>query len=387
MPRVAKKRAHYGSGSLVEVKPGVWRIRVRSEHGQICRTVKGSEAQAVRLKLELSKEVKQGEYIPPSPIRFGEYMEEWLENVAKAKAPNTYKAYRATARLYLLPAFGHMTLQKIKASNLRTFFNELTERGLSEAYKAMQYSILLSVFKSAMSDGLIGDNPALKMAGKPQRYRIAESQSEAIKHCWTEQETRKFLAVAQGYGARQAAFYTLALDTGMRRGELCALRWSDIDLLKGTVRVSKSMAANFHVGPTKSRQARAVSISPETLGLLKRLSVAEGGGPDSPVFISTGTGKAMGPTHLSAIEFKKISRLANVKTIKFHGLRHTCATLLLAAGVPVNYVSERLGHKDPAITLRTYAHAIPSGQDFLINKLRAALGFTAEKAPEGVWKN
>ena len=172
-------------------------------------------------------------------------------------------------------------------------------------------------------------------------------------------------------------------------GELCALTWADVDLLKGSVRISKSMASDLRIGPTKSRRARAVTVSPETLECLRRLSAVVPGGADAPLFVNVNDRlSAVGPAMLAGKEFKAIVTLSNVKPIKFHGLRHTCATLLLAAGVPVNYVSERLGHQDPAITLRIYAHAIPSGQAMLMDKLRSALGFTGESMPEqGVWKN
>ena len=389
MPRKIKQRAAYGSGSVVQVRPGVWRVRVRAEGAQICRTVVGSEAQAVRMKKALISQLTDGSYVAPASTTFGEFLTEWLENVAKAKAPNTYKAYKLARDLHLEPALGSMQMQKVRPSDLRAYFNELNEKGLAESTQAQHFSLISAVYRAAINDGLVSDNPALRMAGRPRAYRISESQAEAIKHCWTEQEARRFLAVAQGCGPRQAAFYTLALDTGMRRGELCALTWADVDLLKGSVRISKSMASDLRIGPTKSRRARAVTVSPETLDCLRRLSAVVPGGADAPLFVNVNDRRsAVGPAMLAGKEFKAIVTLSNVKPIKFHGLRHTCATLLLAAGVPVNYVSERLVHQDPAITLRIYAHAIPSGQAMLMDKLRNALGFTGEaKAPAEGWRN
>lgn len=396
MPRKAKKRGAYGGGSVVEVRPGVWRVRVSNEGRQICRTVKGTEAQAVRYKGTLLNEVQTGSYVQASPLSFGAYLNEWLENVAKAKAPGTYWLYRRTADKHILPRLGHLQMQKLKPSDLRAYFADLPE--LASATKQQHYLIIHGALKAALSEGLIKDNAAARMAGKPKRGNEAPAEN-AMLNCWTEAEARNFLAVAQGYGPRQAAFYTLALDTGMRKGELCALKWTDIDFIKGTVRVRASLSyvtGPAVIGPTKNRHTRLLVISPETIAFLQRLSVAQAEVKKarSNIWTETGLvftgrgGKAIRSTNIGFHEFDGLIRLAKVKRIKFHGLRHTCATLLLTAGVPVHYVSERLGHKDPSITLKIYAHVIPSGEKMMIEKIRTALGFTAEaKAPADGWKN
>ena len=396
MPRKIKQRAAYGSGSVVQVRPGVWRVRVRAEGSQICRTVVGSEAQAVRMKKSLISQLTDGSYVAPAPTTFGEYLTEWLENVAKAKAPGTYMLYRRTADKWILPALAGVNLQKLKPSDLRAYFAELSE--LAPSTRQQHYLIIHGALKAAQSEGLVRDNAASKMAGKPKRGAEAPAEN-AMLNCWNEAEARKFLAVAQGYGPRQAAFYSLALDTGMRKGELCALKWADVDFIKGSVRVRTSLSyatGEAVIGPTKNRQARLLTISPETLAFLQRLSIAQadlkrarGAAWTETGLVFTGKfGRPIRSSNIGEHEFDKLIQLAQVKRIRFHGLRHTCATLLLTAGVPVNYVSERLGHQDPAITLRIYAHAIPSGQAMLMDKLRSALGFTGEaKVPAEGWRN
>lgn len=399
MPKVIKKKAHYGSGSIVEVRPGVWRIRVRTEGRQVCETIKGSEAQAVRLRNEIKREADRGSYVAPSLTLFGDYLNEWLENVAKSKSPGTYMLYRRTSDKHILPRLGYMALQKLRPSTFKEYFSDPEIAGLSASTRQQHYLIINGALDAAVAEGgLIRDNPLKRMSGKPKRDP-SESSADAIKHCWTETEARKFLAVAQGYGPRQAALYTLALDTGMRKGELASLKWSDIDWARSVVRVRSTLSyatGPALIGPTKSRKNRALRITEETLGYLQRLSVYQAAlrraaaevWENGDLVFCRNDGKPLRINNIGDREYAGIIRLANIKRIKFHGMRHTCASLLLAAGVPVNYVSERLGHKDPSITLRIYAHCIPSGEAAMLEKLSAALGFTKEReAPAEGWRN
>lgn len=388
MPRVLKKRANYGSGSITELRPGVWRVRVRAEGARISRTVVGSEAAAVRLKKQILQEIGTGSYVQPSPTLFGEYLDEWLESAAKAKAPGTYKLYRRTADRWILPSIGRIPLQMLKPAHIKALFANLPD--FSGSYKQQIYLVICGCLKSAEQEGLVKDNAASKMTKKPRR-EDGKVEAGASINCWTEEEAKRFLAVAQGYGPRQAAFYTLALDTGMRKGELAALQWSDVDWQRSAIRVKGSLSyvtGEPVIGPVKNRQSRRLVISDESLSLLKRLLIANPPPPGNDYIFLRATGKPLLINNLGDREFTKLQTLAKVKRLTLHGLRHTCATLLLSAGVPPNYVSERLGHKDPTITLKIYAHAIPSGEEFLIEKLRRALGFTGEpQAPQHGWKN
>ena len=395
MPRKLKKRASYGGGSVVEVRPGVWRIRMSAESGRICRTVKGNEAQAIRVKNQIQGEVSTGAYTAPSPLTFGEYLDEWLENVAASKAPHTYLLYRRASDKWILPFLGHKQIQKLKPSDLREFFASLPSH-FSVSYKQQMYLIINGSLKAAKMEGVIRDNPAPLLAGKP-RVDKNLSAAYADANCWNEEDARKFLVMAALEGPRQAALYTLALDTGMRKGELCALKWSSINWQESTVHVKASIAYLNGVptiGPTKTRTSRTIVISPESLAALKRLSISQSEEKraypqinDYGLVFTKKDGSPLQFNHLGHREFDAIIKKAKVKRITFHGLRHTCATLLLKNRVPLKYVQERLGHRDPLTTMRTYAHVVPSGEREMIETIREALGFIAERTPptEG-WK-
>jgi integrase len=189
---------------------------------------------------------------------------------------------------------------------------------------------------------------------------------------WTAAEAQTFLETATADGPQPAALYSLALDSGARKGELLGLRWSDVDLEAGTVTIAQQLLANGPTptfGPPKGGRARTVHLDVETCRLLdvhrrhqlevmlrtKRWHVDLG-----LVFADEGDRSGQ-PLMLKSIgqgEFARLTKLAKVTPVRFHDLRHTAATLLLQAGEQVHVVSQRLGHASPTITLNVYSHVL-----------------------------
>ena len=175
----------------------------------------------------------------------------------------------------------------------------------------------------------------------------------------------------------------MALDTGMRKGELGGLRWANVDLDAGKVRIVEQLlkpGPEPVFGPTKTGKPRTVSLAPETVELLRahkrtqaelklrnRATYAEHGlvfakGWSEVRRRTDALGQPLQLNNLGQREFAALIKAANVRRIKFHGLRHTCATLLLQAGQPVHVVSERLGHSKVSMTMEVYAHVLPDMQ-------------------------
>jgi integrase len=232
-----------------------------------------------------------------------------------------------------------------------------------------------------VKEKLITANVAVDLDGKPRRSR--EKSDEARLHAWTAEEAARFLDAAKNAGAQPAALYALALDTGMRKGELGGLRWENVDLAAGTVRVVEqivTLGEKPEFGPLKAGKPRTISLAAETVELLRthkrmqaevklknRTRYADHG----LVFAKewndmrkrTDTlGYPLQLNNLGQREYAALIKAANVRRIKFHGLRHTCATLLLQAGEPVHTVSRRLGHSKVTMTLEVYAHVLPDMQ-------------------------
>jgi integrase len=202
-------------------------------------------------------------------------------------------------------------------------------------------------------------------------------------HAWTATEARAFLQAAREAGPQPAAFYALALDSGARKGELCGLSWGNLDLDAATMRIVQQLlapGAEPTFGPTKTGKPRAVALAPETVELLRanRKQQREVMMANRTTYRDLGlvfakqwpdlqrSGEMLGyplqMNNLGQREYAQLIKAANVRAIRFHGLRHTCAALLLQARQPVHVVSERLGHTKVSMTMGVYAHVLPDMQ-------------------------
>jgi integrase len=388
-------------GSIRERYKDSWSIildmgyRVQPETGKMKRvqkwfTVQGTKRDAERKLTELLHRLHSGEYVEPSKLTVGEWLIEWLETGIKPpnKRLRTYETYKSVIERHLKPALGHIRLQQLKPTDIKRYYNNST---LSSTTLEQHQTILHSALKAAHLQGLVQRNVATLVIGKPHRQ---EGHEDALRHCWEADEARQFIASAKELGPQPAAFYTLALDSGARKGELCGLRWTDIDLDAGTVAIVRQLikpGPQPLFGPLKNGESRTISSAPETTVLLRKhkahqaeLKLANGAHYHDHGLVfakewehlqrhGDTLGHPLQMNNLGQNEYRRTIKVAGVRTIKFHGLRHTCATLLLQAGVPIKVVQERLGHRRIEITLNIYAHALPSMQQDSAAKLAALL--------------
>jgi integrase len=293
--------------------------------------------------------------------------------------PGTYVAYKGIIENHLAKAaMAGIPLQKLRPSHLESYYAVAT---VSTSTLSEHHTVIRRALRKAVRDRLVTMNVAADLEGRPRRQR--SRSDEATAHCWTADEVRTFLATATATGPQDAAFYALALDSGARKSELCGLRWADVDLEAGRVGIVQQLdtpgpAPTF--GPTKNKRPRTIAIGAETVAFLRahkqqqaelkmanRTSYHDFGLVFAKEWGELRTrkdllGQPLQKNNLGERSFDRLSKAANVRRIKFHGLRHTCATLLLRAGVPVHVVAERLGHSDVSITLNTYAHVLPDMQ-------------------------
>ncbi len=342
-----------------------------------------TEAAAKAARDEARVKAYRGEYIDRNSITVTEYLNDWIDSHAMEIKPRTRSDYRRCIRLYVTPRIGRMRLQAVRPSTITKLYHDLLTTGgrdggpLAVSTVVHTHAILRKAFGDAVQvDELIASNPV-------ERAKRPRADVAAPGTVWTPAQLRTFLAAARQH--RLFAFYHVAAYTGARRGELLNLRWSDIDLdgKKITISGSTGIIDGERVnGTTKSGRSRVVTIDDDTTSVIREHRKAQAaeqllardswrGNGGGHVF-TTGWGQPIYPDTVGWL-MTKIIRAYNAPAegprpkealshARVHDLRHIHATTLLLNGVPVHVVAARLGHADPAITLRVYAHIIRAAE-------------------------
>jgi len=311
-------------------------------------------------------------------ITMGEYLARWLSDSVRGTVRiSTFERHEQIIRAHLTPAFGLVKLKALTPAHVRSLHREKLDVGLAPATVRKIHSTLHKALSQAVADGLIPRNAADVKAPRP-----APEEMRPL----SEDEARTFLHAAREAGDRFEALYVLAVTTGLRRGELLGLRWDDADLDRGTLRVGRALVregGRHVVGETKTKRGRRrVNLTPRTVAALKahrkrqleqRVRLA-GLYEDCGLIFSSENGTPLNPENLVKRSFKPLLKRAGLPEIRFHDLRHTCATLLLGRGVHPKIVQELLGHATIAMTLDTYSHYLPSMGDQASGAMGDALG-------------
>jgi len=276
---------------------------------------------------------------------------------------------------HIVPALGHLKLKDLNPVHVRGFYREKLDSGLSSATVRKMHSIMRKALKQAVLDGLIPRNVC--EAVKPPKIKHKEINP-------LDREQAKALLEAAS-GDRLEALYVLAVHTGMREGELLGLKWEDVDLERGTLRLRHALVregGKIALGDLKtSKSRRSVRLTRAAADALRnhlerQLEEIERVGslyqPGGLVF-ATESGTLINPSNLRNRSFKPLLKQACLPNICFHDLRHTCATLLLSQGTHPKLVQELLGHATIAMTLDTYSHFLPSMGDQTARAMEAAL--------------
>ena len=305
-------------------------------------------------------------------LKVVEYLDRWLENTAKGRVqPRTWHRYEQMIRLRLKPTLPDIALSQLRSIHVEGAYTTIRLRGASPSVCQSAAEVLHSALRDAVRLKMIPFNPT-EGVDRP-KYRRPEMTA------LSREQALLFLEAASG--DRLFALYVVALDTGMRQGELLALEWSDIDMAAGVVVVQRTLedvnGALRVKEPKTARSRRRIDLSGfamETLHDHRKAMLAEGNAR-SPVFCASEGGhlrksnqrqRSFMPTlaRANALETERAKLAGREPTllprIRFHDLRHTCASLLLLADENVKVISERLGHASIQLTLDTYSHVLPT---------------------------
>jgi integrase len=326
------------------------------------------EAQQALVALE--NEVNTGTYLEPSTLLLKDYWNEWFKLKKTLVGVQTFQVYEILYNTHILPKLGGYQLSKLKTIHIQSFINELSDTGYSAETIKKIFNILRNSLEHACDIGLCSSNSALKVKTPTKGNKVEMS-------VWDKNEVNIFLKAAKD--DRYFIVFHLALMTGMRQGELLGLRWKDVDLENGILRVAQTLSHDgkmFLEGAKSKASIRTIPLPDLTVKLLKkhksilsreRLEYGQGY-QNNDLVICTQLGTPLNPPNVRRT-FKSLIKKADVPLIRFHDMRHTHATLLLAQGVNVKVISERLGHSNIKITLDIYSHILPSMQQEAVRKL------------------
>ena len=297
----------------------------------------------------------------------------WLPANQARLRPSTWAGYARNTRLHVVPRIGRVPLRHLRPDHIERMYAELSvdenhsrDGGLDEKTIIEVHQMLRRSLDDAVRRGLLVANPAA-VALAPRRRPIGSS---SVAKAWNAYQLRAFLDHTVGH--RMHATLWTAANTGMRRSELAALHWGDIDLDDRCLSVNRSLVSvgyELHESRGKTRTSRrCIDLDSTTVQVLRdwwsRRATEDPGfdpeDPDAYVFAQP-DGRRVHPQLISDA-FKRKVRTSGLPRVRLHDLRHTHATLLLKAGVPIKVVSERLGHSSPAFTMATYQHVLPGMQ-------------------------
>ena len=375
---MAKKRAN-GEGSIRKRKDGRWEGRYTAGHDPetgkpIYRNVLGRTQAEVKEKLKIAiQETQALDQTKVGKYTVGEWMEVWFEDYAKIKVrPSSHQTYKGYIENHIKPNIGDIPLEKLTTLDLQRLYKTLLARGrvdrleskgqprgLSPKTVRNIHQILSSALKLAQEQRIILTNPAEGCA-------LPKVEHREMKTLPVEQ-LQSFLREAKDSGV--FALYYLELATGLRRGELLGLKWEDIDLEHGDLRVRRQIARiNGQVveAPLKTKNAyRTLPLAEDTISILKEQKKKVG---SSPWVFPSATGGPISPDSVLHMLHRVLKR-AGLPKVRFHDLRHTFATLALQNGVDIKTVSGMLGHFSAGFTLDTYAHVTTSAQKAAANTM------------------
>lgn len=380
------------------------RKTIKVEDKSLLKTTKKLREYLEQEWLKFKMEVEGGEYVKPEKMTFSAFVEEWREKYAnKHLAHRTRYIYEQSLKNRILPAFGHLRLDEIKPLHILDYLQSLEQDGsrkdgksggLSSGTIQYDHKILKNIFSRAVEWKIIKSNPAASVKKPKAEHKVNTP--------YDEYEVYQLFKALQNEPYHWRMMVTLALTTGLRRGELLGLEWKHIDWQEGIISVEQSLvyALKGEViikEPKTKSSIRKVAVPPSVLEELKEYyayrirernalkgiwkGCKDQNGNEYHLVFSHPDGT---PFHHERPYqwFRQFIKKNGLRYIRFHDLRHTSATLLINQGVHAKIISERLGHSDISTTMNIYGHALRSADKSAAEKFENILPL--KKNPQSV---
>jgi len=372
-------------GSIRQRSKGSWEIfydmpadPVTGRRRQKSQTIKGTKRDAQRVLREILISLEQGSYVKPNKINLGDWLRQWLKDyVSMNTTERTQESYTSIVERHLIPSLGKVMLTELQPQHIQSYYAEKLSKGradgkggLSARSVVYHHRILSKALDYAVKMGVVVRN----VADVVQPPRVARVTMRTL----SPEEVTRFLEAAKD--TDYYVYFAGLVFTGVRRGEMLALRWRNLDLDIGTLAVVETAYrlgnGEYRIKEPKTPQSRrTVILSSSLVELFKvyradqellRIQLGVSLNADDFVFIRP-DGSPINPNAVT-LAFKRIIKRAGLKDIRIHDLRHTHASLMLKAGVHPKVVSERLGHSNISITMDIYSHVMPGMQEAAVER-------------------
>ena len=356
------KRRGRGEGSIYRRKDGLWvgQYKVQTPEGTKTKYIysKTRKDAATRLAKAIA-ERDAGLVFDAGALTIGAYLDRWLDTIRDTVKQRTWNRHEEVSRLHLKPALGNVRLNNLNALQVQSLYRAKLDSGLSPRTVQIIHATLHKALKQAVRWSLVPRNVAEAVnAPKPAKKEI-----EPL----TVDQAKKLLQTAKETQPRLYALYVLAVSTGMRSGELLGLQWRDVDLKAGMLQVRRTVFNGNVNSPKTAHSSRSIRLAKTATDALNQHP------RKSEWVFPTSVGTSLSVHNLHNRSWKPLLKSAGLPNIRFHDLRHTCATLLLTMAVHPKVVQELLGHTSIQITLDTYSHLLPDMGDIAASAMDDAL--------------
>lgn len=361
------KRRAKGAGSVFRRADGRWSgsVDLGEAMGRNRRkVVYGNSKKEVEERIRrLVNDVADGSPPPSRSPQLGPFLAQWLMAVRPTLRPKTYASYEGVVRLHLVPEIGRVTLEKLNVEHVASLVaDKQADRRLSPTTVRYILLILRNALTKAVRWGLVGRN----VAGLVDPPRLSHKDVRVL----SPEETKQLLDAARGEAIE--GLVIVAISTGVRLGEALGLQWHDVDLDRRQLRINKSLQRVPGQGQvlmeTKTRRSRRSLVLPvKTAEALRAVRLQQDQWRRAAVsawhandfVFTTSSGQPLDQRNVLRM-FRRVLRKAKLPRMRFHDLRHSCASLLFAQHIPARVVMETLGHSRISVTMDTYTHVMPA---------------------------
>ena len=361
-----------GEGTIYKRNDGYWigqiTVGVDPKTGKRKRkTFSGKTRKEVADQMtEIKHDLLKGNYTEPSNIKVAEWLNEWIEGRKHSLAYSTYRNYKGKIKNHLIPSIGEMKISDLTSRQIQRLLKDKLEDGrvdgkggLSTRSVKYIYQTLHAALEQAVKERIVSHNVC-------EAVEVPKKQEEKKLHTWNKDQINKFLTTAKDMGRFYEVFY-LALNTGMRKGELLGLKWEDVSIENKRINVTRQLVSGeegleFKKVKTNSGN-RVIPLTNKVVAFLKKLKIQQKENKlalgeayhDSDLVLCRENGKNIYPRALTR-DYDPIIEKAGIPRIRFHDLRHTFATQFLEAGGNIKILQQILGHSSISVTMDTYSH-------------------------------